>query len=122
MRRWLKTVVVSDEEKAHKMRQVGIRKANASESLMTCRNQFQTTSKPRHFGSFGMSLAGARLLARWCPAWRRREPDLRLLHGTWEGVSRHGRWDMPGGERECVEQQKLGGVEYRRETRWRTSS
>ena len=22
------------------------------------------------------------LLARWCPAWRRREPGLRLLHGT----------------------------------------
>ena len=38
MLRWLKTVVVSDEEKAHVMRQVGIRKASASESLMTCRN------------------------------------------------------------------------------------
>jgi hypothetical protein len=37
-----------------------------------------------------MSLAGARLLARWCPAWRRREPGLRLLHGTWEGGRRHG--------------------------------
>src|SRR5258705_7339102 len=36
-----------------------------------------------------MSLAGARLLARWCPAWKRREPDLLLLHGTWEGVPRH---------------------------------
>lgn len=47
----------------------------------------ETTSKPGcHFGS-GMSLAGARLLARRCPAWRRREPDLRLLHGTWEGVA-----------------------------------
>ena len=30
----------------------------------------------------GMSLAEARLLARWCPASRRREPGLRLLHGT----------------------------------------
>ena len=38
MLRWLKTVVVSDEEKAHVMRQVGIRKASASESLPTCRN------------------------------------------------------------------------------------
>jgi hypothetical protein len=47
----------------------------------------QTTPKPGcHFGS-GMSLAGARLLARRCPAWRRREPGLRLLHGTWEGVA-----------------------------------
>jgi hypothetical protein len=38
MLRWLKTVVVSDEEKAHVMRQVGIRKASGSESLPTCRN------------------------------------------------------------------------------------
>ena len=37
MPRWLKTVVVSDEEKAHVMRQVGTRKASASESLLTCR-------------------------------------------------------------------------------------
>jgi hypothetical protein len=36
-----------------------------------------------------MSLAGARLLARWCPACRRREPDLLLSHGTGEGVPRH---------------------------------
>jgi len=33
----------------------------------------------------GMSLAGAHLLARWCPAWRRREPDLRPSQETWEG-------------------------------------
>jgi hypothetical protein len=39
MLRWLKTVVVSDEEKAHKMRQVGIRKASESEPLSKCRNQ-----------------------------------------------------------------------------------
>jgi hypothetical protein len=39
MLRWLKTVVVSDEEKALVGgRQVGIRKTNVSESLMTCRN------------------------------------------------------------------------------------
>ena len=37
MLRWLKTVVVSDVEKAPRRRQVGIRKASASESLMTCR-------------------------------------------------------------------------------------
>ena len=41
MLRWLKTVVVSDEEKAHKMRQVGIGKASASESLLKCRNLFR---------------------------------------------------------------------------------
>jgi hypothetical protein len=34
MLRWLKTVVVSDEEKAHWMRQVGIRKASESEPLL----------------------------------------------------------------------------------------
>jgi hypothetical protein len=39
MLRWLKTVVVSDEEKAQVMRQVGIGKASASEPLMTCRDQ-----------------------------------------------------------------------------------
>jgi hypothetical protein len=33
MLRWLKTVVVSDEEKASLRRQVGIGKASASESL-----------------------------------------------------------------------------------------
>ena len=36
-----------------------------------------------------MSLAGARFLARRCPACRRREPGLRLLRGTWEGTPRH---------------------------------
>jgi len=38
MLRWLKTVVVSDEEKTPVRRQVGIGKANASEPLLTCRN------------------------------------------------------------------------------------
>jgi hypothetical protein len=38
MLRWLKTVVVSDEEKAHQMRQVGTRKASESEPLSKCRN------------------------------------------------------------------------------------
>ena len=37
MLRWLKTVVVSDEEKAPRRRQVGIGKTSASESLLTCR-------------------------------------------------------------------------------------
>ena len=38
MLRWLMTVVVSDEEKAHVMRQVGIGKASVSEPLMKRRN------------------------------------------------------------------------------------
>ena len=86
MLRWLKTVVVSDEEKAPVRRQAGTGKASASESLLTCRNP-KTTSKPGCFGDPGMSLADIRLLARWCPACRRREPGLRLPHGTGEGAS-----------------------------------
>jgi hypothetical protein len=35
--RWLMTVVVSVEEKAHVMRQVGTEKVSGSESLLTCR-------------------------------------------------------------------------------------
>jgi hypothetical protein len=34
MLRWLETVVVSDEEKAHVMRQVGIGKTSVSEPLV----------------------------------------------------------------------------------------
>lgn len=66
------------------MRQEGIRKANASEPPMKCRKAYMT-SKPERLHGSGMSLVGARLLARWCPVCRRREPDLRLLYGTWEG-------------------------------------
>ena len=42
--------------------------------------------------------------------FRRSESGLRLLHGTWEGVCRYGDLlteRVVGGERECVEQQKL---------------
>lgn len=39
MLRWLKTVVVSDEEKAHVMRQEGTRKASVSEPLLKRRNK-----------------------------------------------------------------------------------
>jgi hypothetical protein len=39
MPRWLKTVVVSDEEKARLTCQVGTRKASVSEPLQTCRNK-----------------------------------------------------------------------------------
>ena len=91
MLRWLKTVVVSDEEKAHWMRQAGTGKASASESLLTCRNS-KTTSEPGCFGDSGMSLADIRLLARWCPACRRREPGLRRSRGTGEGVPHVVRW------------------------------
>jgi hypothetical protein len=55
----------------------------------------------------GMSLAGARLLAKRCPAWRRRESGLRLLHGTWEGERRYGQPSF--GEVELARGSALGG-------------
>ena len=42
MLRWLKTVVVSDEEKAHVMRQAGTRKTTIAEAS----ELFQMTSEP----------------------------------------------------------------------------
>jgi hypothetical protein len=57
MLRWLKTVVVSDEEKAPARRQVGIRKTNASESLLTSKHS-QMTSKTGCYVDPGTSLAG----------------------------------------------------------------
>jgi hypothetical protein len=67
MLRWLKTVVVSDEEKAQVMRQVGIGKTSASEPLLKCRNVSWYRNRGEHLDP-GMSLAGACLLARRCPA------------------------------------------------------
>ncbi|ATL81764.1 hypothetical protein SMALA_1530 [Streptomyces malaysiensis subsp. malaysiensis] len=51
--------------------------------------KIKAASKPGCDQNSGMSLAGARLLARWCPACRRRESNLLLSHGTGEGRSRH---------------------------------
>ena len=67
MLRWLKTVVVSDEEKAHRMRQVGIRKASESEPLSKCRNQIRRHRNWGAWGCFRTSLAGTRVLARLAP-------------------------------------------------------
>ena len=64
---------------------MGIGKASVSESLLKCRNWLRWHQNRGVSRGSGMSLAGARLLARRCPACRRREPGLRLLHGTWEG-------------------------------------
>jgi hypothetical protein len=74
--RRLRAGVLSVAEKArHRARQVWTKKANASEPLMTCRNG-KTTSKPGPSHCPGTNLAGACRLARWCPAWRRRELGL----------------------------------------------
>ncbi len=56
MLRWLKTVVVSDEEKAHVMRQVGARKT----IIVEVSKSRQTASKPGCSIDPGMSLAGVR--------------------------------------------------------------
>ena len=72
---WLKTVVLSGVGKGaldvSGRDQEGERERIADEVSKNIR----VTSKPGCINYPGMSLAGARLLARWCPAWRRREPD-----------------------------------------------
>ncbi len=57
-----------------------------------------------------MSLAGARLLARRCPACRRRESDLGFCMEREKARADTGSVSGSSGgrpERECVEQQKL---------------
>jgi hypothetical protein len=89
--RWLKTVVVSVRERRGLITSGGDqedvperREGREAEpaSPLTRRNRSDGI-KTRGFAfSPGMSLADTRLLARWCPAYRRREPGLLLLHGT----------------------------------------
>jgi hypothetical protein len=74
MRRWLKTVVVSDVEKAHVMRQVGTREMTTVLRV----ESIEATSEPDYSNGSGRSLAGAHVLARRCPAQRWHEPCLRL--------------------------------------------
>jgi len=80
----------------------------------------QVTSKPGCLTDPGTSLAGARWRARWCPAWRRREPGLRLLHGTGEGRMRHCPFGFASGRE--GEARALHGCEYRCGFGWRTGS
>jgi hypothetical protein len=89
--RWLKAVVVSVREKARLIVSGGDQE-DVPESLtgawvlvgcaVKASSNIAMASKPRGWFTLGMSLAGARLVARWCPAQRRRELGLRLLHGT----------------------------------------
>jgi hypothetical protein len=108
--RWLKTVVVSVEEKARaRARQVGIRKASESDPLMTCRNK-KTTSKPGGLNGPGMEPGG-------CPSIGQAVSGMEAAR-AWSAASARnvGRrvpiLGMPavrtgGPERECAEQQKL---------------
>jgi hypothetical protein len=86
MLRWLKTVVVSDEEKAPCEASGGDREGERKRIVADVSKPQQVTSKPGRGRGSGMSLAGVRLLARRCPACRRRESDLRRSRGTGEGV------------------------------------
>ena len=108
MLRWLKTVVVSDEEKAHVMRQVGTGKASVSEPLMTCRNTVDdiktgvvkwSRDEPGGCPSIGQAVSGMEAArARSAASARnvgRRVPILPLRLG----------WRR-GGERERAERQK----------------
>ena len=72
------TVVVSDEKKAHVMRQVGIGKASASEPLRKRRNN-QDDIRTGEFKSLRDEPGGCPLVWPGGPAYRRREPDLQLL-------------------------------------------
>jgi len=67
---------------------MGIRKTNESESLLTCRYEIKGHRNRGVFLVPGWVWRVSELLARRCPAWRRREPDLRRSHGTWEGTPR----------------------------------
>lgn len=64
MLRWLKTVVVSDEEKAP----VEVSGRDLEDDHCVKRRKWELASKPGCRWNLGMSLAGARLLARRCPA------------------------------------------------------
>jgi|SRR3982074_3420171 len=67
------------------------------------------TSEPGCLRDPGMSLAGARLLARWCPAWRQREPGQAAF--AWNGRERDPK--LPpgqGGKRERPLRLKPGGL------------
>ena len=109
MLRWLMTVVVSDGEKAPGRCQVGTRKTNASESLLTCRNRYRRHRNRGVKRIPGQAWRVCRLLARWCPACRRREPGLRLPCGTGEGVPGYALF-VRAGERECPKRRHRKGL------------
>jgi hypothetical protein len=68
-----------------KSRQMGIRKTNASEPLMRCRdlgNDIETGASMRLRDEPG----GSPFTGQVVSGIEAREPGLRLLHGTWEGA------------------------------------
>ena len=125
MLRWLKTVVVSDVEKAHGMRQVGtgktVRSPRFRGSLLTLLNK--VTSKPGCSRSARDESGGCPLswpggvrhigdvspVCCFCTERGKARPDtaVRVVGGWREGVA---------------ERLKPEGSEYRRGARWRTGS
>ncbi len=82
---WLRARVVSVKEKARKTCQVeSERRAQANRSMK--RRKAKLMSKPRSGGCLGISVGETCLLPARHPAFRRRESDVRLVHGTWEPV------------------------------------
>jgi hypothetical protein len=109
------------------MCQVGIRKTERSPGAVAgvagdASLQNQVTSKPGVTFWPGISLAGVRLLARRCPAWRRREPDLLLPCGTWEGMPDTAARLLLGGERESSKWRPHEGLSTDAVACWRTGS
>ena len=82
---WLRARVVSVKEKARKTCQVRVGKTSTSEPLMKRRKR-RVMSKPRSPSCLGISAGETCLLPARHPAFRRRESDIRLVHGTWEPV------------------------------------
>jgi hypothetical protein len=74
---WLKSPVVSVEEKAHKMCQVGTKKMSESEPRMTRRN-VRVASKPGSLPGPGMSSEDTCLPTERCPAYTWHEFGLGL--------------------------------------------
>src|SRR6266566_2301921 len=72
MLRWLKTVVVSDEGKAHVDASGGDREGERKRIAAEVSKLVQVASELERARGSRMSLAATRLLARRCPAcWRR---------------------------------------------------
>ena len=90
-----------------------MRKTNASEPLMTRRKAIQPTSKPSSVVGSGQVQTYTCLRAGRCPAWRQRDPVLRLSWGTWEPVASM--------IREKSEGEAPEGEEYRCEAQGRSS-
>jgi hypothetical protein len=82
---WSRARVVSVKEKARNTCQVRVGKTSASEPLMK-RRKARVMSKPGSSGCPGISAGDTCLLPARHPALRRRESDVRLVHGTWEPV------------------------------------